>query len=268
MTYKKDQYKARYPIKSLVKAMEIVDVLAKNTRGLSISEIESELQIGKSTIHRILDTLMTYDRVEKDVTTNKYFLGWRMFEIGSNIPKQRNLYSFDRQILHDLCTKYGETINLGVRDSRDVVTIYKVEPDVILKADFSMVGREALHATAMGKILISEFSEAELMEIYGKEKELIAYTRNTIASLEKLEDELGKIAKQGYAIDDEESCIGLYCVAMPIRNNKGKIVCAISVSGPTARIDFNKIQDIKEGLKIAVTSMSKYLGYRGQHETL
>jgi len=257
------EYEAKYPIKSLDKALEIIDILAKDVRnsGLGISEIDEKLKIGKSTIHRMLDTLMAHNYVEKNTATNKYCLGWRLFEIGSTIPKQRSLYNFDMKILHDLSIKYGETVNLGVRDGRDVITVYKVESETTLKANISIGGREALHATSMGKVLISELSNGEIMGIL-REEQLIAYTPNTITSIEKLLSELKKVREQGYAIDDEELCIGLSCIAMPVRNNKGQIVSAVSVSGPSIRINFNKILNIKDDLKIATGNISKYLGFR------
>ncbi|MFZ5946225.1 MAG: IclR family transcriptional regulator [Bacillota bacterium] len=260
---RKTDYEAKYPIKSLEKALEIINLLAGEARngGLGISEIDERLKIGKSTIHRMLDTLMAFNYVEKNSTTNKYCLGWRLFEIGSNIPRQRNLYSFDMKILHDLSNKYGETVNLGVRDGVDVITVYKVDPETTLKANISIGGREALHATSMGKVLVSEMSPTALRDIFG-EKVLKAYTQNTITTFDGLMEEIAKVREQGYAIDDEELCMGLRCVAMPIRNNQGNIVCALSVSGPSVRINYNKILSIKEDLQIVTKNISNYLGYR------
>ncbi len=118
----------RYPVQTIDKALEVLEILADEgfQEGLGVSELSIRLNIGKSTVHRILDTLMARNYIEQCEDTKKYRLGWRLFEIGNIIPRQRNLYNFDMSILQDLCNRYQETVNLGVRVDDSVVTISKV----------------------------------------------------------------------------------------------------------------------------------------------
>ena len=259
----KTEHTPRYPVQTLEKALDIIEILFKEgvNEGLGISDLSRKLGIGKSTIHRILDTLVAYGYVEKTQESPKYRLGWRIFEIGNIVPRQRNLYNFDINILQELCDKYKETVNLGVRVDGDVVTISKVEPTSTLMANLKVGGREPAHATAMGKVLISELSKGELIEILG-DAPLKSYTPNTITDIDKLVEELERVRNQGYSIDDEEFCLGLFCVAMPVRNYNNEIVAAVSVRGPSVRLNFSKVMDILEGLEEATKKLSAYLGYK------
>lgn len=258
----------KYPVQTLEKTFKIIELLFKEGQngGLGISELSSKLEIGKSNIHRILDTLVAYNYVEKSHNSSKYCLGWKVFEIGNAVPRQRNLYNFDYTILQELCDKYNETVNIGVRVDKDVVTISKVEPSTRLMANVRVGGREPLYATSMGKMLISELSNSEILEMFEDEK-FESYTQNTITSVEQLIAQLKKIRKQGYSIDDEEFCTSLSCIAMPIRNYNNEIVASVSVSGITTHFTYNKITDIRVGLGEAVQKLSTYFGYTNTKNT-
>jgi IclR family transcriptional regulator, KDG regulon repressor len=253
----------KYPVQTLEKSIEVIELLSTDgfNGGLGISELSNKLGIGKSTIHRILDTLLAYNFVEKCSENSKYRLGWKLFEIGNLVPQQRNLSNFDIGILQDLCNKYQETVNLGVRVKDKVVTISRMKPKTSLVASHQIGSQEPLHATSTGKALICQFSREELIEILG-DGPFEAFTRNTITSMDQLVTELEKIKAQNYSIDDEELCAGLSCIAMPVRNFNNEIIAAISVSGPTTRLNFSKIMSIKEGLEEASRKLADYLGHR------
>lgn len=249
-------------MQTLEKALDIIDVLSReNGNGLGISELSRSLgDMGKSTIHRILDTLTAYGYVEKSPIKANYRLSWRFFEIGSIVQRQRNLSNIDNQLLQDLRDKYQETVNLAVRIKEHAVIISKLEPIYNgLRAQLNMGEREPLHATAVGKVLISEMDPGQVRELLG-EGPLEKLTTNTITSVNSLIEELHKIKDQGYAIDDQELCIGVSCIAMPVKNFENEIVASISVTGPTARMNYSKITEIKEGLSIVTASLSEYLG--------
>jgi IclR family transcriptional regulator, KDG regulon repressor len=253
----------KYPVQTLEKSIEVIEILASDgfNGGLGISELSNKLGMGKSTIHRILDTLLAHNFVEKCPEGSKYRLGWKLFEVGNLVPQQRNLSNFDIGILQELCNKYKETVNLGVRVNDKVVIISRMEPKSSLIANHQIGAQEPLHATSMGKALICQFNREELLEILGDEP-FETYTRNTITSLDQLVTELEKIKDQNYSIDDEELCAGLSCISMPVRNFNNEIIAAISVSGPTTRLSFSKIMSIREGLEEACGKLADYLGHR------
>ena len=256
----------KYPVQTLEKSLEVIEYLSTETAdGLGITELSNKLGMGKSTIHRILDTLVAYGYVEKIPQNNRYRLGWELFKKGNVVPRQRNLYNFDKKILEDLCNEYEVTVNLGVRVKNEIVIIAKYDPKTRLTVNLHVGEREPLHCTSLGKVLISEMDKETIYSILGSD-ELQPLTPNTITSMVGLIKELEKVREQGYAIDDEEFCLGLSCIAMPVRDNSNNIIAAISMSGPSIRLNFSKIMDIKEALAKATLKVSTYFGYQPKSE--
>ncbi|SMP60270.1 IclR family transcriptional regulator [Anoxynatronum buryatiense] len=254
----------KYPVQTVEKALEVFDLLSGDNyrEGISISELSKEMKLGKSTVHRIMETMVAKNYIEQNEESKRYQLGWKLFEVGNVIPRQRNLYNVDKQILQELCDRCEETVNLGVRVKDSVVTISKISPKTSLIANLQIGARESLHATAMGKVLLSEMTREEVILIFG-DTPFEAYTSNTLTNMDDLMTELEKIRHQGYSIDDEEFCAGLTCVAMPVRDYKNEIVAAVSVSGASIRMTFNKISQIQAGLKDATNRLSVFLGWQG-----
>jgi IclR family transcriptional regulator, KDG regulon repressor len=255
----------KYPVQTLEKALDIISILKVGPYdGVRIKDISEKLSLGKSTVHRILSTLMAYGYVEQSPDNRKYRLGWKLFEVGSVIPRQRNLNNIDLKILWELCERYEETVNFGIRTYDRVAIIAKTDPQrVLFKAGPYLGEHEPLHATALGKVLISDLGEDELNKLFA-EKTLGRYTSNTITDLVELKEHLLQVCEQGYAIDNEELSIGLTCIAMPVYNYSNEIIAALSISGPTFRMNFSKITSCKEGLKRSCDQLSTFFGSSSQ----
>jgi len=255
-------YSPKYPVLTLEKSLDIIDILSKDTgNGLGISELSRKLNdMGKSTIHRILDTLIAYGYVEKEPSRGLYRLSWKIYEIGNMVPHQRHMGNVDAEIMQNLSDKYQETVNFGVRVQNDVVILYKFESRAVLMANMNVGGREPLHATSLGKVLLCEMDANAIRKIH-EGKQLKALTANTITDLEKLIIELEKIKKQGYAVDNQEFCEGLSCIATPVRDCKNEIVAALSLSGPSARMNHRKIMDAKKELQYVSQKLAEHFGH-------
>ncbi len=251
----------KYPVQTLEKTLQIINMMKEGPHdGVRIKDISQKLNMGKSTVHRILSTLLAYGYVEQVDDNKKYRLGWKFFEIGSCIPRQRNLNNMELKVLWELCDSYEETVNLGIRIHDKVAIVAKADPQRVLFKTGPYLGeQEPLHATALGKVLISEFSEEELEKLFAG-KSLEKYTNKTITSLAELKKQLAQVCKQGYASDQEELSVGLNCIAMPVYNYSNEIIAALSISGPSFRMDKNKIINCSKGLKLACEKLSAFLG--------
>ena len=104
--------KPKYPVQTVSKAIEIINYLAKDTsnRGAGITELSREIGMGKSTIHRILDTLLYYGYIDKNWETNRYRLGWELYSVGQRVPRQNQIFNLDPAYLTALSQKTGETV--------------------------------------------------------------------------------------------------------------------------------------------------------------
>lgn len=248
-----------YPIKVLEKSFLILDFLQKNASPTSITDISKKLSIYPSTVHRILSTLKSGGFVEQDPKTQKYLLGMRLVEFGSSKLNNMNLTKEIGPYLKELKEKFNETVHLGVLRKNKLLYLAKEESSQTIRM-VSQIGNLApLHCTGLGKILLAFLPYEKKDEILNKTK-LIAYTNNTITNKKILEDELSKIKKQGFAIDDEEHEKDVFCIAVPVNNFENQTIAAISISVPKFRMNSNKQKEIREALINISDAISRRLG--------
>lgn len=251
--------KPNYPIKVLDKSLSILELLLQQGSAMNMTEISERLEIYPSTIHRILDTLKHWGYVEQDPHTQKYQLGLKVLELGMAKLRQIDLVREATPYLKELVAQCNETVHLGVLEEGEVLYLAKEESSQTIRM-CSYVGRRApIHCTALGKVLLAYLPEEKRKKILWQ-KELLRFTEKTITDRKELEKELNKVKKQGFALDREENEKDVCCIAAPIKDYQGKIIAAISISGPVYRIDINKQNHLKEALIRISKKMSKRLG--------
>jgi DNA-binding IclR family transcriptional regulator len=252
-------------VQTIERVSMILDLVSRSSQGVSIRDLSDELKLPKGTVHRLLLSLSYFGYIKQDTNTKKYLLGLKLLELGNLIINQLDLRKLAEPLLKELVESTRETVHMVIIENNEVVYIDKIETEENtggLKMA-SMVGsRNPAHCSAVGKVLVSYFSDEEIDALI-REKGLPQKTVHTITDPLKLKEELIIIKKQGYAIDDEENEAGIRCVAAPIFNNKGKAVSAISLSGPAFRVTKKLIQDSlkKEVIKTA-SEISKRLGFK------
>jgi DNA-binding IclR family transcriptional regulator len=252
----KDEKKPYYKIASLEKGLKIIELLSDNG-SLSVSEVAKRLNQNRSASHRFLATLKELGYVIQD-SNARYKLSLKMFELGNKISDVKAIRSISRPYMHELVTKYHETVNLGHLEYTDVTTIETVSSKEAIKFDSVIGERSPAHTLAMGKAMMAYMSQEEKNRCLDNIK-FLALTKKTITSRAKFEKELNIVHGQGYAIDDEEWAIGLRCVATPIFNFEAHSDYAISISGPLQRMTSEKIHLICEDLKHICQLISKKL---------
>ena len=223
--------------------------------------MSKELKMYPSTIHRILNTLVFLKYIEKIPNTDKYQLGLKSLELGMSKFYQIDILKETDQIISDFSEKYNENVYLGVLFEGMVLYLAKKEGKNIVKIDTHIGTRTYFNCTALGKVLVASLPKNEREKIY-KNIGFNKFTKNTITNKTQFEKELINIRKQGFAIDNEEHKKDIQCVAAPIRDYSGKVIAAISVSGPSYRFNVSQqsqlIPDvIKYGYEI-----SERLGYK------
>jgi len=254
---------------NLVQAIErvssILEILGQNPQGLSIRALSDKVALPKGTTHRLLSSLSYLGYVRQDSKTRDYFLGFKLVELGNLLLSQLDLRKEAEPFLKNLAESAKETVHLVVLDRNEIVYIDKVETNQRMSGlrMASRIGlRNPAHSCAVGKVILAHFSDDEL-KIYIKEKGLLKRTENTITDLAQLREHLKIVRNQGYAIDDEENERGIRCVGAPIFNESGRVVAAVSISGPAFEVTKKLVQETlkKEVMKTAL-KISHRLGYR------
>jgi len=235
-------------LSSLDKSLRIIELMTENPRGLTLSHISDALNIPSSTVHHILSTFLSHGYVSKDPETKRYSLGFRFVSISKTILENLDV----RQIAHDylvkLHEKCRESVFLAVLRDAKIAYIDRINYLSGLSLATNVGFTTEPHATAGGKVLLSELSRQEWERIY-RGSRLRRYGKNTITNLHELLKELEKVKKQGYAIDDEEYYEGVRCVGAPIRAG-GKIIAALSITGSVFSMTMERIKDELVGLAV------------------
>jgi DNA-binding IclR family transcriptional regulator len=242
---------------STKKTIEILELISKNPEGLTLNEIASQLDLPKSSVFDILATLKTMDIIKyADERIKNYVIGTKLFIIGNSYIENDDLINSSRKLIKDLGDKLGRTIFIGQESHSKILYLYKYEPDNAIITTANIGSTINMYNSALGKAILAFREDANKLISNFKFKK---YTKNTITNPDDLKEELEKVKKFGYAIDNREVEDHLSCVGAPIFNHKGEVIAAISASGLyTENID---IDYISRNLSETATMISEKMGY-------
>ena len=261
--------KSQNLVQTIERASQILDILGQSQHGISIRELSTKINLPKGTIHRLLSSLLYFGYVRQDPKTRNYFLGFKLVELGNLLLGQLDLRKEAEPFLRDLAEGTKETIHMVIMDRDEVVYIEKVEFEQNsggLRMASRVGLRNPIHSCAVGKVLLADFSD-EALDHFLRGKNFMKRTENTMTDPIQLKEHLKLVRKQGFAIDDEENEKGIRCVAAPIRNGEGKVVAAISISGPAFRVTKKIIQEsLKKEVMETADHISQRLGFRVGNE--
>jgi DNA-binding IclR family transcriptional regulator len=212
-------------------ALDIIEVLQEKSEA-GVTEIASELDRSKGTVHSQLATLVDNEYVVRDGET--YRLSLKFIDLSQSVKDELVGYEIVKEELEDLAEQSGELAQFATEEHGRAVYLYKVGSEKAVQTASSAGDREYLHCLSLGKAMLAHMPEErvdEIIEEYG----LPEYTDQTITTRDELMTELAEIRERGYAFDEEEKIEGIRCVAAPVLEN-GDIFGAISVSGPSTRM--------------------------------
>jgi DNA-binding IclR family transcriptional regulator len=247
-------------VQSVDRALMVMEILAK-LGAAGVTEIATELGVHKSTVSRLIAVLESRGYVEQLSERGKYRLGFSIVRLAGSTSAPMDLTRQGQATLDALATQTGETTNIAILDGDRIINIVEAigSAGVALR---TWVGQScAAHTTSSGKVLLSELTAADLRSRLGERLE--SFTPNTIVTLAALEAELATARANGWAAVNEELEIGLNAVSGPIRDSAGEIVAALSVSGPSYRLEPDGFEAMARRAIDAANQISRRLGYSG-----
>ena len=251
-----------YRVQVLDRALAALAILADRSSECGLAELCIELKLHKSTVHRLMMVLEQHRLVVKNQDTGRYRLGLKLFELGSKAIEGLDLRARARPYLDRLQNEFSETVFFCILDDGQVFYMEKVESQQSVRTACTVGSRAPAYCTAVGKAMLAELTEKEVDNVI-RRWGLKAITKNTIRTAAALRTELKAVRSRGYAIDDEEKEEGLRCVSAAVRGHSGKLVAAMSVSGPAFRITKERIPEIGRVMMQAAGELSRELGYEG-----
>ncbi|TPG31179.1 IclR family transcriptional regulator [Mycolicibacterium hodleri] len=245
-------------VQSVDRALVVLEILA--TLGQAgVTEIAAELGVHKSTVSRLISVLESRGYVEQLSDRGKYRLGFAVARLARSTSAQLDLVKQSQAGCDALALESGETTNLAVLDEDRIVNVAEaIGPAGI--ALRTWVGQSCpAHATSSGKVLLAGLESGELRERLTTR--LDSFTADTVTARSALESELEVVRERGWACVREELEVGLNAVAAPVYDADGRVVAALSVSGPSYRLSVDEFDAVAKRTIAAAETISRRLGW-------
>jgi IclR family acetate operon transcriptional repressor len=241
---------------------DVLEALALAEEELSLTRLQAQLNLPLPTLHRLLQALVERGYVEQNGDSRRYGPGLRILEIAEAAKRNSrfDLCRVVRPFLQRLTDDSGESSNLVIRHDSRIVYVEQVPSPRSVRM-FTEVGHRApLYCTGAGKAILSCLSSDQL-DAYVATLRLERLTPHTLASVDDLKRDISVVRQRGFALDNEEFEAGVRCVAAPIVDAAGHCVAAISVSGPTTRMSYERAEELGPQVRHISTLCSTQLGY-------
>ncbi|WAH60756.1 SMP-30/gluconolactonase/LRE family protein [Pseudomonas silvicola] len=226
---------------ALEKAIDVLEAIGSAPNGLSQAELATRVGLPRTTLYRIIASLVERGMIRRDPLHKVYRLGFRYLELVRNaylMPDLVAAASFELRALRDLT---GETSYLAVLDGNQVMSLERCDGAHTTRSAAALGRSKPVYCTGQGKAILAAMEDAPREAII-KGLTLTPLTELTITDRRRLNTELQITRARGYAIDDEEIVMGVRCVAAAIRDNAGNVRGALSVAGPAYRLTLERLE--------------------------
>jgi DNA-binding IclR family transcriptional regulator len=245
---------------SVLKALDILECLASAERPLSAQEVAQRCSLSRPTAYRHLITLLTRDYVARCEDSRYYQIGPKVLNLSKSFLERLDLPDLAKADMRELSRVSRETVHLAVLDGTEMLYVGKVDGSQSVRMHCVIGTRNPVYCTSLGKAVLA-FLPGEERTALLDQITLTARTPHTITDRAVLEKHLELVRAQGFAIDDMEIEEGIRCVGAPIFDHTGRVIAAISVSGPVYRLSEPWLQELSELVLGASEAISGKLGY-------
>jgi IclR family acetate operon transcriptional repressor len=243
-------------VQSLERALDILELLGGSEGELGVTEIGPAVGLPNGTAHRLLATLTRRGYARQNPVTRKYAIGIKAFALATSARER--LGPLARPFLAELMEVSQESSNLAMLDKNSVVYLEQVSAPRMVRMFTEPGNRVPLHSCATGKVLLAYQSEQTIDSII-RQTGLPRFTPHTITDEQELKEELPRIREQGYAVDSEEMEEGVRCLAVPVFGPDGRVLAAMSLSGPAGRLGQDRLEELIPHIKRLADGFSRSL---------
>ncbi|GIJ30187.1 IclR family transcriptional regulator [Micromonospora qiuiae] len=245
---------------ALDRALSVLLAFCGSETERKVSDVSRELGLHKSTASRLFRALADAGFLQRNEENGNYRLGVAVFELGARYLAGLDLHALARPLVQRLAEDEGESVNLSVLEGLDAISIHVVQGTRNLQLVSRLGRRIPLWCSAAGKALLIDQDDATLRATLATAP-FTALTGNTITDLDTFVSRMAVVREQGWALNDQESEEGLRVVAAPVRDRRGRVTAAISVSGPIFRLDGERVEKLAAAARRTADELSRQLGY-------
>jgi IclR family acetate operon transcriptional repressor len=249
----------RYLVRSVDKALRLVDLIAEEARGLSLTEAAKAIGTSKSATLSLLRTLSLHGYVREQDPGPRYVLGMSLMRLGDLAGAGSPLVELCRPLLRRLTETTGLTSRVAVADAGYPMFVERVDGPGTIRFHTPLGRREPPHTSSAGKAILSTLDEAEVRRICA-ETGLPRFTRHTITEPDALLADLDLTRRRGFAIDDEEDAEGVFCVAAAFFDHRGRCAGAVSATGIKVDQPAWRVEELGQTIRNAADELAGLLG--------
>src|SRR5215813_1460720 len=246
-------------VQSVDRALSIIETLAEDDEGYRLTDLAVRTGLSTSTVHRLLATLESRRFVQFDRAESKWHVGVRSFTVGATFARRRNFTAQAIPYLRKLRDLTRETANLAVVDDEFIIVLTRMESREIMRSLTKVGGRVAMVTSGVGKAVLATYADEDVNAII-RHHGMPRLTEKSIVRPSDLFRELEKVRRQGYALDDEEACMGLRCIAAVVYSDCAEPLAAISVSGMTSRLTDDRLPALGQTVRDVAAELTLALG--------
>lgn len=244
-------------VKSADRVLDIIEYLASEQEPKNLTELSRALHMPPSSAYKIVQNLLARGYLETDQQGRSFRLGYKILEIGTKFTQNTNVVTEFQYTAQKIINAINESVYLSIRNGKNILYIAEKQGNQPVRFVSHLGMQLPMHATAMGKMLLSQLSDDEIKALY-PEEELGALTDRTIRERSKLIEEIQRIRKEKIAFSDSEAVQGIFCLAAGITNASNQIVAAMSISIPQTRLS----EPLAEQAKRLVMQAAKELSVK------
>ena len=240
------------------KALQLIEALSRAGNAVGVSQLGRDLQINKSTVYRLLDTLVRQGYARQEADGGRYALTPKLWELGIGVVRGLSLPRAARPLLEREAAATGETTMLGVVQEREVLILDKVDSSQPLQISSPLGARVPICNSSLGRVLLAfqpdAFIEAAVADF-------APCTEFGIQTPEQLRQDLARIRQEGVSSSRDEWQIGVAGAAATIHDASGGVAGAFCITGPSTRLDEERLRDFRARCVAASRTISQLLGH-------
>lgn len=234
----------------------LLELIASKERFKSLQALVEETGTPKATLHRMLQQLESGGLLQRSNDGRHFAIGIRVRQLAEKVLLNDVYQGARRAVLRQLVEELGESCNLTALSGHEVIYIDRVETATPLRFYLHPGSRVPAHCSASGKLLLAQLTVSQRRRLL-QHVPLEVYTPRTITTLAALEDELRRVTKQGFALDNEEFLPGLMCVAVLVPSVSGRSNLCVAVQAPVLRLTPDKAVSMLPPLQRAAAALSE-----------
>lgn len=246
-------------LSSVAMAVRLLKTFSESEAEIGVTALSRRLGVAKSTVYRLATTLVSEGMLEQNHETERYRLGMALFGLGALVRQRMNVSTEGRPHLFELRAATNETVHLAILQGYEIMYVLNLESNQAIRMRADLGSRKPAFCTAEGLAMLAFQPEEFLAGILNVG--FLPRTPHTLVDPQRWRGALAEVRKRGYAIEDEQSELGMRSIAAPIRDSSRRVVASVGLAGPVQRLSDEVVERFVPLIVGAAGTISARLGY-------